>query len=604
VVRVGGDGVSSYQAPQREIRFVFDSLGAFEQLRRLPGGSEFGPELVDAILEETARWSEGVLAPLYELADAAGTPLVGGQVRVPEPVKAAYVQFVGGGWAGLTAPAEFGGQGVPQLVGTAVSEIWKSANLAFSLCPMLSQAAIEALVAHASPQLQQQLLPGLVSGRWTGTMNLTEPQAGSDLAAVQACAEPDGAQFRLRGRKIFITWGDHDMSENIVHLVLARTPDAPPGVKGLSLFAVPKYLPDADGQPGERNDVTTVSVEHKLGIRGSPTCALSYGDRGGAVAYLVGERQRGLEYMFTMMNRARLAVGVEGLAVAERAYQGALAFARERVQGRPPGAQADARIFEHPDVRRMLMGLKSGTEAMRGVAYACALQLDLSRSEDAKVAARARARAALLTPIVKGWCTEFAQELVSSAVQIHGGMGYIEDVGAAQWLRDVRITTIYEGTTGIQANDLVWRKLLGDDGAAVRALLDDLEAESEMARRMPELPSVIASSLDAGLRCARSAVEFVHEAHTTDVRVPGAAGVNLLLLLGTVLGAAALVAAARHALQSPPRVPGEAAFVQAKVGSARYFVEHVLPRSQALASSVLAGADSIMGLSDRHFDAR
>lgn len=596
--------MSPYHAPLNEMRFVIGHLGAFGRFAQLPGGTEFSPDLVDAILEEAARWSEQVLAPLYGPADVAGTQLVDGHVQVPSSIKAAYAQFIEGGWAGLTAPPEFGGQGVPLLIGTAVSEMWKSANLAFSLCPMLSQGALDTLLTHASPVLRRQLVPGLVSGAWTGTMNLTEPQAGSDLAALQAVAVPAGAAYRLRGRKIFISWGDHDMSENIVHLVLARTPEAPAGIRGLSLFAVPKFLLDEHGQAGEPNEISTVAVEHKLGIRGSPTCALNYGERDGAVAYRVGELHQGLEYMFTMMNRARLGVGVEGLAVAERAYQGALAFARERVQGRPPGLDGAAPIFGHPDVRRMLMGLKSGTEAMRGLAYACALQLDLSRSEDAVLAARAATRAALLTPIVKGWCTEFAQELVSWAIQIHGGVGYIEETGAAQWLRDVRITTIYEGTTGIQANDLVARKLLGDGGAAVRALFEDVDAEVAAAGLRPELAKGIGAGLGAGLDSARRAVEFVLEAGARDSRVPGATGVNLLLLLGTVLGASALVAAARAALEQAPGVAADPAFVHAKLGSARYFVEHMLPRTKGLTDSILAGADSIMALDEVHFDLR
>ena len=596
--------MAAYRAPLRDMLFALQALEAWGALRRVPSCNDLGEELGEAVLAEAGRWSERELAPLAHLADREGSVLVGGQVRVPEPIRAAYKQFADGGWCGLTAAPEFGGQGLPQVLGTAVSETWKAANLSFSLCPMLTQGAVEAIARHGSTALQHRLLPKMVSGEWTGAMNLTEPQAGSDLAALNTQAVRDGEQYRICGRKIFITWGDHDMSDNIVHLVLARVAGAPEGVKGISMFAVPKFLIKDDGSPGERNDVSTLAIEHKLGIHGSPTCVLGYGDRDGAVGYLVGAENHGLHAMFTMMNRARLAVGVEGLAVAERAYQDAFGYARERVQGRAPGATEHTTIFYHPDVRRMLMTMKAGIEAMRGLAYLSALEVDLGEGLEAQEERAASAAcASVLTPIVKGWCTELSQELVSLAVQVHGGMGYIEETGVAQWLRDVRITTIYEGTTGIQATDLVGRKLIGDNGVALGALLDRVRAFIGGTRFGDELPGVVGRGLESALNRAVQAVEWILANHRGDPNLPGAAAVNLLLLLGTLLGGWQLAVQARHASRSA--VAGgsdDAAYIAAKGLTARFYAEHFLPRSHAYLSAILAGSASVMALSEEQFE--
>jgi 3-(methylsulfanyl)propanoyl-CoA dehydrogenase len=594
--------MSTYRVPTADMRFALKTLGAVQQLERLPPFAEVTDELIDAVLSEAARWTEQVLAPLAQLGDRRGTELVDGEVKLPEEIKAAYRQFVDAGWPALAAAPEFGGQGLPQLVATMISETWKSANLAFSLCPMLTQGAVEALERHASESLRAQLLPKMVSGEWTGTMNLTEPQAGSDLGAVQTRAERDGEHYRIRGRKIFITWGDHDMSENIIHLVLARTPDAPPGVNGLSMFAVPKFLIAADGSVGERNDVVTVSTEHKLGIHGSPTCVMSYGEGEGALGFLVGRENEGLRYMFTMMNRARLAVGVEGLAVAERAYQGALAYARERIQGRVPGHREAATIFHHPDVRRMLMTMKAYTEAMRGLAYLCALSVDVAESAaEQDVRRRAGERAAVLTPIVKAWSTEIGQELASLGIQVHGGMGYIEETGAAQWLRDVRITTIYEGTTGIQANDLIGRKLLADEGAAVGELLDEVEVFIASARGDARCGGICVG-LERALQRSRGAVAYILEQHEAEPALAGAVAVDFLLLMGTVLGGWQLASQAHRASLELVTADVQRPFLEAKLSTALFYAEHALPRSEGYFAAICAGAASVMALSEEQFE--
>lgn len=596
--------MAAYQAPLRDMRFALRALEAWAVLGRIPACADVGEDLGESVLDEAGRWAERELAPLAHLADRKGTELVAGQVRVPGEIRAAYEQFVAGGWPSLTASPEFGGQGLPQVLATAVSETWKAANLAFSLCPMLTQGAVEAIERHGGDALKARLLPKMVSGEWTGAMNLTEPQAGSDLAAVATLAERSGEVYRIRGRKIFITWGDHDMSANIVHLVLARTPNAPEGVKGISMFAVPKYLINEDGSLGERNDLATLSIEHKLGIHGSPTCVLAYGERDGAVGYLVGAEHGGLEAMFTMMNRARLAVGVEGLALAERAYQDALAYARERVQGHAPGGRQSTTILHHPDVRRMLMTMKAGIEAMRAIAYYTALEVDLANgAEDADTRMRSLARVGVLTPIVKGWCTELGQDLVSLAVQVHGGMGYIEETGVAQWLRDVRITTIYEGTTGIQAADLIGRKLIADRGAAVGALLEEISDFIAAAGAGETLPAVVGRELVAAHERAAAARGWVLERYSEDPNLPGAAAVNFLLLMGVLVGGWQLAVQARHASRvAADGSDEERRFLEAKIVTARFYAEHLLPRSYAYLTAIEAGSDSVMALAEQQFE--
>jgi len=461
--------MTEYRAPLRDMQFVLKELAGLDEIAKLPGCEEVNSELVGQILEEAAKFASGVLSPLNKTADQEGSRWENGAVRTPKGFKQAYLQFVEGGWNAMQAPPEYGGQGLPKIVTTPVIEMFKSANLSFSLCPMLTAGAVEALLLRGSERLKNIYVKKMVGGAWTGTMNLTEPQAGSDLALVKTRAvrshdDKNGDHYRIHGQKIFITYGEHDLAENIVHMVLARTPDAPEGVRGISMFVVPKFLVGKDGSPGLRNDVKCASIEHKLGIHASPTAVMIYGEKEGAVGYLVGEENRGLEYMFIMMNAARFAVGLEGVSISERAYQQALAYAKERIQSRDlAGGGSAVPIIRHPDVRRMLMNMKAQTEAMRALAYVVAAAMDKGmRHPDKEERARNQAFADLLIPIVKGWSTETGIEVASTGIQVHGGMGFIEETGAAQHLRDARITTIYEGTTGIQANDLVGRKIARD----------------------------------------------------------------------------------------------------------------------------------------------
>src|ERR671930_1297600 len=459
--------MSTYQAPLKDMKFVLHELAGVAEVAKLPGYEDASADTVDAILEEAAKFATGVLDPINYSGDQEGSKWADGAVRTPAGFREAYQQFCQGGWNALPFESEWGGQGLPRLVSTPVQEMWKSANLSFSLCPLLTQGAIEALLLRGSDELKRRYLPKMVEGSWTGTMNLTEPQAGSDLSLVRTRAERQGEHYLISGQKIFITYGEHDLA---VHLVLARTPDAPEGVKGISLFVVPKFIPNADGTAGKRNAAKCASIEHKLGIHASPTAVMVY-ER--AVGYLVGEENRGLEYMFIMMNAARFAVGLEGVAIAERAFQRALAFAKERIQGRDlvQGGKP-VPIIRHPDVRRMLMLMKSQTEAMRALAYTTAAAMDYARKHpDAEARKRHQAFVDLMIPVVKGWSTETGIEIASLGVQVHGGMGFVEETGAAQYLRDARITTIYEGTTGIQAMDLVGRKVQREAGATAKSWL-------------------------------------------------------------------------------------------------------------------------------------
>ena len=501
----------TYAAPLEEMRFVLDRLAGLPEIAALPGFEDAQPDVVEAILTEAARFASEVLAPLNATGDRQGCRWEGGRVTTPDGFPLAYRQFVDAGWHAMPVSSAIGGQGMPALLSSAVAEMWKSANLAFSLCQMLTIGAVEALAHHASDELKARFLPKMVAGEWTGTMNLTEPQAGSDLSAVRTRAEPDGEHYRLFGSKIFITWGEHDVAENIIHLVLARLPDAPVGTRGISLFVAPKFLVAPDGSLGARNDLSCVSIEHKLGIHASPTAIMSYGDKEGAIAYLVGEPNHGLEYMFTMMNHARLNVGLEGVAVAEAAYQKAVAYARTRVQGRPIGGSERASIIHHPDVRRMLMDMKARTEAMRALAYVTAACMDRARHHpDPDERRRSQGRVEFLTPVVKGWSTETSINIASTGIQVHGGMGYVEETGAAQYLRDARITTIYEGTTGIQAIDLIGRKLVRDNGANAAALISDIEEEvaAFAPTNDPDL-SAIGSALKTGLKSFQEATDWL-----------------------------------------------------------------------------------------------
>ncbi|MFO1456281.1 MAG: acyl-CoA dehydrogenase [Steroidobacteraceae bacterium] len=586
-----------YRAPVKDVRFVLRELVDESALQECSAYADYSPDLADAVLEEAGKFAENVLDPLYKTGDREGAKWTPEGVVTPAGFKAAYQQYVEGGWPSLRASAHYGGQGAPILLGTAVEEFWGGANLGFKLCPMLTQGAIEALEFKGTDAQKDLFLPKMVSGEWTGTMNLTEPQAGSDLAAVRTRAAPDGANYRLFGQKIFITYGEHDFAKNVIHMVLARIDGAPPGVKGISLFIVPKFIPDASGEPGARNDVQCISIEHKLGIHASPTCVMAFGQKDGALGYLVGEPNRGLEYMFVMMNAARLSVGLEGYAVAERAFQQAAEWARTRVQGKPPVAATSGPlpIIHHPDVKRMLLGMKSQVEAMRALGLYAAYQLDLggAHPDEARRAA-AQARGDLLIPIVKGWSTETGIEIASTGIQVHGGMGYIEETGAAQALRDVRITTIYEGTTAIQANDLIGRKVGRDRGAAIGALLADMERE--LAALSAADPAVAGARQAALESCAtlRGAVAFIVESMASAPARAAAVSVPFLKLCGCVMGGWLLAKSADVAARKLAAGDADREFLAGKLASARFYAEQVLPQAAALAQVVTRGAASVL----------
>jgi alkylation response protein AidB-like acyl-CoA dehydrogenase len=593
----------TYAAPLDDMRFVLSYLAGLPEIATFPGFEEADPELVDAILTEAARFAAEVLAPLNATGDRQGCRWDGGKVATPDGFPEAYRQFIEAGWHAMPASPDIGGQGLPALVSSAVAEMWKSANLAFSLCQMLTMGAVQALAHHASDELKQRFLPKLVAGEWTGTMNLTEPQAGSDLSAIRARAGPDGDHYRLFGSKIFITWGEHDVAENIIHLVLARLPDAPPGTRGISLFAAPKFLVNPDGSLGSRNDLVCASIEHKLGIHGSPTAVMSYGDKEGAIAYLVGQPNRGLEYMFTMMNHARLLVGLEGVAISEAAYQKAVEYARNRVQGKPIGSAERAPIIQHPDVRRMLMDMKARTEAMRALAYCTAACMDRAQHHpDAAERARNNGRVELLTPVVKGWCSESSIMIASNGIQVHGGMGYVEETGAAQHLRDARITTIYEGTTGIQANDLIGRKLARDKGVNAGALIRDMKAELEALASTNDTDlAAIRSGLRAALRAFEEATSWMLAHYESDPREAAAGAVPYLRLIGAVTGGWLMARAARIARDLLASGEESAAFLRAKIATARFYAEHVLPEAETSRDEITVGAASTLALEEALF---
>jgi alkylation response protein AidB-like acyl-CoA dehydrogenase len=586
-----------YRAPLQDIKFALDEVIGSSALAGCAEFADYSTELADSVLQEAARLAEQVLDPLYSSADREGARWSPDGVSTPAGFKDAYRQYVDGGWPQLRASQAYGGQGMPNMLAAAVEELFASANLAFRLCPMLTQGATEAIARCGSPSQKDLYLPRMVRGEWTGTMNLTEPQAGSDLAQVRTRAVPDAGHYRIFGQKIFITYGEHDLTENIIHLVLARIDGAPPGTKGISLFIVPKFLVGADGAMGARNDLQCASIEHKLGIRGSPTCTMIYGQRDGAVGFLLGEANRGLEYMFIMMNAARLSVGLEGYAVAERAYQRALDWARNRVQGRPPGpvTATPLSIVHHPDVRRMLLTMKSQIEAMRYLALYTASQLDLgAHHADAAVRQASRARGELLIPIVKGWCTETGLEMASLGIQIHGGMGFIEETGAAQALRDARIGTIYEGTTGIQAADLIGRKLAKDGGAAFAALAADIHAELAGYIAAKGGGAAVTAAADAALaQLEASILKLLADMHANPA-IGGAVAVPLLRMSGLTLGAWMHARAAHRAGAAMHAVNVDRGFLQAKLDTANFYARQILPQAAGLAGIVRDGAASVL----------
>ncbi len=585
--------MSGYRPPVDEMLFILDSVAGMDRVAELPGYEMANEELARSVMREAGELASNVLAPLNAQGDQGGAHVQDGQVRVPESFRKAYEAFVEGGWGGIAAPEAYGGQGLPQVLAMPVQEMWQSANLAWSLCPLLSQGALHALELHASDELRRDFLSKLVSGEWTGTMNLTEPQAGSDLGLVRCQARRENGHYLINGQKIFITFGDHDMADNILHLVLARLPDAPCGTRGLSLFLVPKRIPDANEAPGAPNGVRAVSVEHKLGLHASPTCVMSYED---AVGYLVGQENQGLPHIFAMMNDARVAVGLQGVAISERAYQQALDFARNRMQGKAPGGSQTVPILRHPDVRRMLMEMKSKIFAMRALTYMTAMHTDFARRHaNADMRAHHQRRLDLLTPVVKGWNCELAIELTSLGIQIHGGMGYVEETGAAQHYRDARITTIYEGTSGIQAGDLIGRKIIRDRGRALGELFEDIRAAVE-APGLPDEHRVVCAALEEGLGEAQSVSEWFFRELDGDEHLPGSVAFNLMMMLGYLCGGwlharSALAAAASR---------GDSA-MQARLAGARFYAENFMPLVGALARRIRAGSEATMALDPEQF---
>ncbi len=587
--------MTSYAAPLADMRFVIHELAGLEAVAALPGYGEATPDLVDAILEEAAKFGGEVLAPLNQPGDRQGCVFENGVVRTPDGFPDAYARFVEGGWNGVPFDPEYGGQGLPWLVSTAVSEIWHAANMAFSLCPMLNQGAVELISDHGSPERKALFLPKMISGEWSGAMALTEPQAGSDLGQVRTKAVRDGDHYRISGQKIFITYGEHDLAGNIVHMVLARTEGAPTGIKGISLFIVPKFLPGGDGTLGARNDMRCVSIEHKLGIHASPTAVMSYGDGGGAVGYLVGEENRGIECMFTMMNNTRLAVGLEGVAIAERAYQQARGFALERIQGRAlGGSDAPVAIVRHPDVRRMLLSMKARIAAARGLIYYTAAALDgAERHGDEEERARLQLKADLLIPVVKAWSTDRGVDVASLGLQVHGGAGYIEETGAAQHYRDARIAPIYEGTNGIQASDLLRRKLMRDGGAAAHALISEMEALDEpLSRANRGDMAAIRHALAPAVAALRRATDWIIETHGADPDLAAAGATPYLALFGTVAGGWRMAVAGLAALDN-----GDGAALT----TARFYADQELSQAEAMAHVVTHGGTSVMALPEDKF---
>ena len=592
--------MNDYQAPLADMKFVLSEMVDHELLAQLPGFGDLTPDVAGAVLDEAAKFAGGVLSPLNRSGDLEGARWEDGRVLTAAGWKQAYARFAADGWNALSCPAEFGGQNLPRVLSALVEEMWNGANVAFALCPMLTRGAIDAIELRGSQAQKDRYLPKMIAGEWTGSMNLTEPQAGSDLSAVRTRAVPDGVgRYRITGQKIFITYGEHDLTGNIVHMVLGRKSGAPEGVRGISLFLVPKFLVNDDGSLGARNDVHCVSIEHKLGIHASPTCVLSFGQNGGALGELIGEENRGLEYMFIMMNAARYSVGLEGVGISERAFQTALAYARERIQGSEAGAARGVRvpIVRHPDVRRMLLLMKSQTEAMRALAAVVAVSLDAARLHpQAEQRERHQAFADLMIPVIKGWCTENSVDIASLGIQVHGGVGFVEETGAAQFLRDARITPMYEGTTGIQANDLVGRKLGRDGGHAARAALAEMRSLTAALAARPTL-SGLAAEYSAAVDALERAIAYVVENYATNLASVSVGAVPLLKLFGIVAGGWQLLRSAlisQRRLDAPPGDAADAGFYQAKIMTARFYADYVLPQAAGLAHSIVHGAAGVL----------
>ncbi len=593
----------SYTAPVKDMLFVMNELAGLAAVNALPGCEDATPETAEAILEENARFCGEVIAPLNHGGDKEPSAWADGRVTTSPGFKEAFRQFGAAGWQGVQHPVEFGGQGLPKLVATPCIEMLNSANLSFALCPLLTDGTIEALMTAGTQQQKETFIANFISGKWTGTMNLTEPQAGSDLALVRTRAVPEGdGTYKIFGTKIFITYGEHDMAENIVHLVLARTPNAPEGVKGISLFIVPKFLVNADGSLGARNDVQCVSIEHKLGIKASPTAVLQFGDHVGAIGTRVGEENRGLEYMFIMMNAARFAVGVQGLSVSERAYQKAVSYAKDRIQSRDlAGSPGPVAIIHQPDVRRMLMSMRAQIEAARALSYVAAATSDAAHFSDDEAARKSsQAFYEYLVPIVKGWITEMSVDVTSTGVQVHGGMGFIEETGAAQYYRDARILPIYEGTTAIQANDLVGRKTVRDGGAVAKGIIAQVRqtvAELQGDAQLQPIATRLAEAVDA----LEQVVDYVVANVKSDIKVVFAGSVPYLKMAGVVLGGWQMARAAAIVAGKLKSGEGDGKFYEAKLATARFYAEQILPQALAYRTAIVDGGAAVMALAEDQF---
>mgnify|MGYP000642762637 CR=1 FL=1 len=590
--------MADFKAPVSEMSFVINDLINLEQLTVIPEFAEATPELTDAVLEEAGKFAADVFAPLNRIGDLQHSKAKDGVVKTPDGFKEAYQRFVDNAWLSLAQSPDYGGQGLPFTLHMGTSEFWNSANMSMALCPMLSAGGIDTLMAHASDTLNETFLPNLISGKWTATMNLTESHAGSDLSSLKTKATPNGDHYLIKGQKIYITWGEHDMAENILHIVLAPLVDAPAGVKGLSLFLVPKFLVNEDGSLGQRNDVTVVSTEEKMGINASPTCVMSFGENEGAVGYMIGEAGHGLNCMFTLMNHARLEVGLQGVGVSERAYQDALDYAKTRVQGRNPETGEATTIIGHPDVQRMLMQMKSSIDAMRAVCFDASLSHDFrGHSQNDEERQYHSTKFALLTPITKAWCTELVNEVASLGIQVHGGMGYIEETGVAQHYRDARIAAIYEGTNAIQANDLVGRKLLRDSGAGFNALMAEMDATIATFDANNALVKQFAKYKVE----LQSTAQFILDNAGTNANFEGAIGFNFLMQMGYVCGAWYLLRSDAIAQAKLDAGEGDPQFYSNKKLSAKFFMNQLLPRATAYSKAIIDGADIGCDLSPAAF---
>lgn len=606
----------SYQAPIKEMMFVLNELANINAVAQLPGFEDAGADTAVAVLEECAKFNEGVIAPLNWAGDLAPSSLSNGVVTTTKGFKEAFAQYGQGGWQGVQHPVDFGGQGLPKLIATPCIEMLNAASLSFALCPLLTDGAIEALLTAGTDEQKNVYIPKLIGGQWTGTMNLTEPQAGSDLSMVRSKAVKQAdSSYRITGQKIYITYGEHDMAENIVHLVLARTPDAPEGVKGISLFLVPKFLVGADGSLGKRNDVWCTSIEHKLGIKASPTAVLLFGDgKGdvglgeagapGAIGHLIGEENRGLEYMFVMMNAARFAVGMQGVAVADRAYQKAVGYARDRQQSRDlAGSPGPVAIINHPDVRRMLMTMRAKTEGARALAYVAAAASDAGHfASDATTRKQNMAVYEYLVPIVKGWSTEMSLEVTSLGVQVHGGMGFIEETGAAQYYRDARILPIYEGTTAIQANDLIGRKTARDGGVVAKALIAQMkQTQTEIAATAGADFAAINQQLGLAIQAFDDVIAFVVSNSKTHIKEVFSGSVPYLMMAGNVLSGWQMARAALAAQKHIAAGSADSAFYTAKIATARFYADHILSQAQGIRSSIVDGSAGVLAMTAEQF---